>query len=161
MIKPWKMLAVVSSIVILVLVFIVFISLPVPPGPAPILTTKTKVSVLEQMIKKYQQKYGVYPVGSECSNGKVDNAKFLQAMAEWGLKQEDMTDAFGNPIIYYRIWDEKGDVVPLPDFPSKPLPDEVKNGDAKKIPAKLSYFIWSTGPDPSPGQTSDDIVRQG
>jgi len=161
MIKPWKMLAVVSSIVILVLVFIVFISLPVPPGPAPILTTKTKVSVLEQMIKKYQQKYGVYPVGSECSNGKVDNAKFLQAMAEWGLNQEDMTDAFGNPIIYYRIWDEKGDVVPLPDFPSKPLPDEVKNGDAKKIPAKLSYFIWSTGPDPSPGQTSDDIVRQG
>ena len=161
MFKTWLVFSVVFCLLVLLLGFLFGPWIFHGQRHDPAWQTAMKIDVLQQMIKKYQQKYGVYPVGSECSNGKVDNAKFLQAMAEWGLNQEDMTDAFGNPIIYYRIWDEKGDVVPLPDFPSKPLPDEVKNGDAKKIPAKLSYFIWSTGPDPSPGQTSDDIVRQG
>lgn len=152
------------ELMIVVSVILVLMTLTVVLGPMVVkqahkLTTTTKIDVLQQCIKKYQMKYGVYPVGSEFIGGKIDNTKFLEAMKEYAVKEDAVTDGFGNPIIYYRIWDETGELVPLPDFPSKPLPDEVKNGDKDKITG--NYFTWSLGPDPGEDKTQDDIVRQG
>jgi len=149
-------------IVISVILVLMGLTLALRPGilkQVNILGTTFKLNALEQLVKKYQLKYGVYPVGSEYIGGKVDNTKFLEAMKEYGLKQSGVTDNFGNPIIYYRIWDEAGEFVPLPDFPSKPVPDEIKNGDKDKIIG--NYFMWSLGPDPSLDRTEDDIVKQG
>jgi prepilin-type N-terminal cleavage/methylation domain-containing protein len=152
------------ELMIVMTVILVLAALIVGVGPMAILQVKklgakNQLSVLEQRIKRYQEKYGVYPEGSEWSNGKVDNTNFLAAMKDLGLKNEDMIDPFGNPVIYYRVWDETGELVPLPDFPSKPLPDEVKEGNADKITA--NYYIWSLGPDPGADRVQDDIVRQG
>jgi prepilin-type N-terminal cleavage/methylation domain-containing protein len=146
--------------VILVLMGLTLALRPMIVQQVNILGTTFKLNALEQLIKKYQLKYGVYPAGSEIgANGMANNTKFLEAMKEYGLKQSDVTDNFGNPIIYYRIWDETGEFVPLPDFRSKPVPDEIKNGDKDKITG--NYYMWSLGPDPGLDITEDDIVKQG
>lgn len=159
------------ELMIVMTVILVLMTLTITIGPiimkqVHILTTKTKIDVLIQQIMKYEKDYGVYPADSQWIGNQVDNTRFLAAMQAYGVKESDATDSFGNPIIYDRVWDEAGKLEINLDFPSDlrqkdPQYQYVKDPPDEDKLEHVNFFMWSTGPDPSPARWNDDIFRQG
>jgi len=163
------------ELMIVMTVILVLMTLTIAIGPlimrqVHILTTKTKIDVLIQQIMKYEKDYGVYPADSQWIGNQVDNTRFLAAMQAYGVKESDVTDAFGNPIIYDRVWSEGSPTQPTQleinmDFPSDPRQKDpqyqyVKDLDEERLD-RVHFFMWSTGPDPSAARWTDDIMKQG